>query len=127
MTTPNTPANPALNTPVDPTQALGHSSQLTDGGKPILFTLPNGQSAMVIRWQGQVHGWINECQHASVPMDFDGDVFESGRQYLMCPYHGAIYQPGTGLCVGGPCRGARLDAVDVVEKDGAIWLQAPAA
>ena len=79
-----------------------------------------------ISWQGQVHGWINECQHASVPMDFDGDVFESGRQYLMCPYHGAIYQPGTGLCVGGPCRGARLDAVDVVEKDGAIWLQAPA-
>ena len=108
----------------DATEAVGRSADLIDNGKPLLFQLPGGQKAFAIRWQGQLHGWVNECQHASVPMDFDGDVLESGRQFILCPYHGAIYQPDTGLCVGGPCRGSRLDAVAVVERDGQVWLQA---
>lgn len=108
----------------DATDPIGNSADLVDNGKPILFQLPNGQKAFVIRWQGSLHGWINECQHASVPMDFEGDVLESGRQFILCPYHGAIYQPDTGACVGGPCRGSHLDAVLVEERDGQIWLQA---
>ncbi len=109
---------------LDATDPIGNSADLVDNGKPILFQLPNGQKAFVIRWQGSLHGWINECQHASVPMDFDGDVLESGRQFILCPYHGAIYQPNTGACVGGPCRGSHLDAVPVQERGGQIWLQA---
>lgn len=105
----------------DTDDAIGSSADLVDNGKPLLFQLPNGQNAFVIRWQGQLRGWINECQHASVPMDFEGDVLESGRQFILCPYHGAIYQPDTGKCVGGPCRGASLDAVPVAERDGQIW------
>ena len=100
----------------DATEAVGRSADLIDNGKPLLFQLPGGQKAFAIRWQGQLHGYVNECQHAS--------VLESGRQFILCPYHGAIYQPDTGLCVGGPCRGSRLDAVAVVERDGQVWLQA---
>ena len=108
----------------DPNDPIGASADLVDNGKPLFFELPDGQKAFVIRWQGELHGWINECQHASVPMDFDGDVLESGRQFILCPYHGAIYQPNTGKSVGGPCRGANLDAVPVTERDGQIWWQA---
>jgi nitrite reductase/ring-hydroxylating ferredoxin subunit len=35
----------------------------------------------------------------------------------MCATHGAIYEPDTGKCVGGPCRGARLRQVQVEERD----------
>ena len=65
------------------TDPIGASADLVDNGKPILFQLPNGQKAFVIRWQGALHGYTNECQHASVPMDFDGDILESGRR-LCC-------------------------------------------
>lgn len=118
MTEPSTPT-----ILFDGTEPLGASADLQDNGKPLFFQLPNGQKAFVIRWQGQLHGWINECQHASVPMDFDGDILESGRQFILCPYHGAIYQPDTGKCVGGPCRGSSLDAVAVEERDGTVWLK----
>ena len=113
-----------VHTLFDATDPIGSSADLADNGKPILFQLPNGQKAFVIRWQGGLHGYINECQHASVPMDFEGDVLESERQFILCPYHGAIYQPDTGKCVGGPCRGSTLDAVPVEERDHKIWLQA---
>ena len=78
----------------DPNDPIGASADLVDNGKPLFFELPDGQKAFVIRWQGELHGWINECQ------------------------------PNTGKCVGGPCRGANLDAVPVTERDGQIWWQA---
>ena len=63
---------------------------------------------------------------AHVPMEMDwqeGQFFESSGLYLMCATHGAIYEPDTGRCVGGPCRGAHLSKLDITERDGAVWWQ----
>jgi nitrite reductase/ring-hydroxylating ferredoxin subunit len=41
---------------------------------------------------------------------------------LICSTHGALYAPDTGLCVGGPCRGKRLEALGLEESEGQVWL-----
>lgn len=38
----------------------------------------------------------------------------------MCATHGALFEPATGRCVAGPCRGATLEPVAVREDGGAV-------
>ncbi len=57
----------------------------------------------------------------------EGQFFETSGLYLMCATHGAIYEPDTGKCVGGPCRGGRLASDQVDERDtpegrAVFWL-----
>jgi len=35
-----------------------------------------------------------------------GEFFDIAGVYLVCSTHGAIFEPNSGLCVAGPCRGA---------------------
>ena len=37
--------------------------------------------------------------------------------------HGAMYDPTTGGCLGGPCRGGGLVPIPVEEIDGAVVLK----
>jgi nitrite reductase/ring-hydroxylating ferredoxin subunit len=41
----------------------------------------------------------------------------------MCSTHGAIYQPDSGACAGGPCQGGRLRKIAVREVDNKIYWQ----
>ncbi|HEX8010816.1 MAG TPA: Rieske 2Fe-2S domain-containing protein [Casimicrobiaceae bacterium] len=101
------------------------SDALLDGGAGVRFeirragvTLP----AFAIRFRGAVHAYLNECRHQATELDWNpGEFFDAGRLYLICATHGALYQPDTGWCVDGPCRGARLGAVTVFERDGGIY------
>lgn len=100
---------------------------LVDGGRGVRFALlAFGQPALgfVVRHAGRVHGYLNRCAHVPIELDWkEGEFFESGGEYLMCATHGALYEPGTGNCVGGPCRGARLHPISVHEAAGKIyWL-----
>ncbi|ATA52515.1 MULTISPECIES: Rieske 2Fe-2S domain-containing protein [Variovorax] len=99
------------------------ATELADGGLAALFTAPGGAPAFAVRWQGAVHGYLNQCPHAGGPLDFEGQILESSGRYLMCARHGAIFEPDTGRCVGGPCRGARLTPLALREAaDGSVWL-----
>ena len=100
---------------------------LQDGGRGVRFPLlAFGQAAtgFVVRHGGQVLGYLNRCAHVPIELDWkEGEFFESGGQYLMCATHGAIYEPGSGKCMGGPCRGGRLHPIAVREGAGKIyWL-----
>lgn len=93
-----------------------------DGLASKFFTVPDGVPAFAVRWHGAVHAYLNQCPHAGGPLDFEGQVLESSGRYLMCARHGAIFEPDTGKCVGGPCRGARLTPLAVHQKpDGSVW------
>ena len=47
---------------------------------------------------------------------------DADREYIMCSTHGAVYEPATGHCLGGPCAGrGGLTPIDVVERAGAVW------
>jgi nitrite reductase/ring-hydroxylating ferredoxin subunit len=81
-----------------------------------------------VRYEGRAHGYLNRCAHVPMELDWaEGQFFESSGLYLMCATHGAIYAPDTGKCVGGPCRGGRLRALQVDERDtpegrAVFWL-----
>ncbi|MEM5449637.1 MULTISPECIES: Rieske (2Fe-2S) protein [Paraburkholderia] len=107
------------------------SDELTEGGEGRRMTaIYAGGDAVVffVRYGGEVYGYLNRCAHVPMELDWvEGQFFESSGLYLMCATHGAIYQPDTGKCVGGPCRGGRLRPVQVEERDtpegrAVFWL-----
>lgn len=101
-------------------------SVLHDGGKGIRFSvLRNGKTlpAFVVRYGGGVYAYLNQCAHIAVELDWvEGEFFESSGLYLMCTTHGATYEPDTGFCVSGPCKGRHLASLAVIERDGNVYL-----
>ena len=76
--------------------------------------------AFAIRYQGQVHAYLNRCAHVPMEMDYQPNhFFDITGHWLMCATHGAIYQPQTGACSGGPCRGG-LIKIGASEFDGVV-------
>jgi nitrite reductase/ring-hydroxylating ferredoxin subunit len=110
-----------LNPPVPPPLAVCASAALVDGGLAVRQdALFYGRQATVffVRYRGAVHGYLNQCAHVPAEMDWvDGQFFDPSGEYLMCAMHGAIYEPDTGRCIGGPCRGGRLRVLQVEERD----------
>ena len=101
------------------------SSDLIDGGLAVTFDAPLAEGstpALVVRWHGTVYGYINRCAHVAFPLDWKGRVLEKSGRFIMCPKHGATYEPDSGRCVGGPCTGSTLTALNVHEHDGSVWL-----
>jgi len=82
--------------------------------------------AFAIRYVGVAHAYLNRCSHRSLELDWiEGEIFDAFGQLLLCATHGARYAPATGACVDGPCHGAGLVKLAVVEQGGAVRL-APA-
>jgi nitrite reductase/ring-hydroxylating ferredoxin subunit len=52
----------------------------------------------------------------------EGDFFDLTGHYIICATHGAHYEPTSGMCVMGPCKGKTLQPLHVVERDGSIYL-----
>ena len=102
---------------------LCHSTDLLDSGQAVAFDVRHGLRncrAFAIRFEGQVHAYLNRCAHVPMEMDFvPNRFFDSSGQYLICATHGAMYQPQTGACRGGPCRGG-LVKIEVSEREGLV-------
>lgn len=86
------------------------------------------RDAFAVRWRGRFVAWVNACRHQNLPLDFgDARFLDDAGDALVCVHHGARYDPVTGVCVEGPCAGARLTALEVEERDGALWWVPPAS
>lgn len=100
---------------------------LTEGGAGVRFERELGgksESAFVIRYDGQARAFLNRCAHVPVELDWQpGVFFDADGLYLICATHGALYDPATGACAGGPCRGQGLTPIAVREVDGNIFLE----
>lgn len=100
---------------------------LEEGGKGVRFPVTAGgedTTGFVVRYGGSVYGYLNRCAHVPIELDWaEGEFFESSGLYLMCSTHGAIYDPETGRCAGGPCRGGRLRPLALIERDGKLYWQ----
>ena len=112
---------------MDATIALCQSADLRDGGEAVPFDVEfGGQTcrAFAIRFRGVPHAYLNRCTHVAMDMDYQPNRFfdDSGR-WLLCSTHGAAYEPASGVCSGGPCRGG-LVKVPLIERDGVVFWQA---
>lgn len=83
--------------------------------------------AFALRFDGRVVAYMNRCAHVPTEMDWQpGDFLDLDKRWIICSIHGATYEPSDGRCVAGPCRGERLMALDIVERDGQVyWYPSP--
>ena len=89
--------------------------QYTSGGKQ--------RDGFVARFAGEIVAYENACRHIPVNLDdADNRFFTRDGQHLLCQTHGAIYEPLTGLCVQGPCRGESLRKLRIEIREETIWL-----
>jgi len=99
---------------------------LVERGAGIRFALPElGErvTGFVVRYNGKAYGFINQCAHIPVELDWnEGDFFNLSRDYLICSTHGAQYEPTTGFCILGPCKGRSLVPLRIIERNNQILL-----
>ncbi|HYC57184.1 MAG TPA: Rieske 2Fe-2S domain-containing protein [Candidatus Binatia bacterium] len=86
------------------------------------FNTPSApREGFVIRYQGKLFAYRNECRHIPMTMDWVENRFLSrDRCYIQCATHGALYRIDSGLCIGGPPSGEFLRALNVEIEDGDI-------
>lgn len=83
---------------------------------------------MVVRWEGGVYAYANICPHAGHPLNLDPTgFFTPDNTQLICSSHGAVFDPGTGTCTGGPCAGAALHRLDCRVDGNEVLVKAPAS
>lgn len=104
---------PAVDVPAD--DARGYT--IEKAGRP--------RKVLVVRWQGELHAYLNRCPHAGTPLDWTPDAFfdRTGR-YLMCQTHAALFEPADGFCIDGPCAGDSLAHLPLeVDDDGMLIVK----
>lgn len=110
----------------DDARLICPSEALAEGGSGARFTLRalgGEEKGFAVRHGGAVCAFVNRCPHMGSELDWQpGEFFEESGLYLVCSTHGAIFEPSTGFCVAGPCRGASLEPLQVREKDGKVLL-----
>ena len=111
-------------------QLLCAAADLDERGKAVLFdVLLWGQPAraFALRFEGKVVAYMNRCAHVPTELDWQpGEFLDLDKRWIICSIHGATYEPSDGHCIAGPCRGDRLMALDVVERDGQVyWYPSP--
>jgi nitrite reductase/ring-hydroxylating ferredoxin subunit len=92
------------------------------------FTVGRGDwplYGLVVRRGAQVHAYVNRCPHAGHRLNLRPHEFLSpDRSLLLCNSHGAVFEITTGLCVAGPCPGARLRRIPVEVGNGYVLIAA---
>lgn len=100
------------------------SSALVEGGDGVAFpVLYHGEKlrAFAVRWRGVVQAYLNRCTHVRTELDYrEGQFFDVTGQLLVCATHGAVFEPDTGCCVGGPGRGP-LTKIAITEEEGRVY------
>jgi len=96
-------------------------------GKTLKFPFKRKEQPMegfVGRFNGTLFAYENTCRHIPISLDYgDNRFFTNQGDALMCQTHGAVYEPDTGLCTRGPCAGASLFPLEVMEEDGVLWFE----
>lgn len=103
------------------------AAALEEGGRGVRFMVEwygRTEPAFVVRFEGVPRAYLNRCAHVPMELDWqEGDFFDLEARYLICGTHGALYEPRSGLCVLGPCKGRRLVSLQVEERDNQVfWL-----
>lgn len=92
-------------------------------GSARAFRLQERSVIIVHSRGGTVAAFLNRCPHLGVPLNWqDDDFMDSEQAFLRCATHGALFEPDTGLCVLGPCRGEALWSLDSRVEEGEIHV-----
>ena len=86
------------------------------------FVLQIGEAffhGFVVRRGGRVSGYVDRCPHAGFPLAQALDQYLTrDGELILCSWHGALFRPEDGQCVGGPCAGQALTPWPVEVEGG---------
>lgn len=78
----------------------------------------------VVRYEGGVSVYLNQCPHTGASLNWQPDQFLSyDEKYIQCSIHGAIFQFQDGLCVHGPCAGQKLIKLKCIVDSDRIFVE----
>lgn len=90
---------------------LGPLGVIADGGARN-FVLQIGSQyfhGFVVRRGSDVRGYVDLCPHQGLPLAQKlDDYLTPDGSLIACSWHSALFRIEDGVCVGGPCGGARL-------------------
>ena len=93
-----------------PAERLCASAELAERGKAHVFDVMHYRQparAFVLRFDGQIVAYLNRCLHVPTEMDWQyGEFLDSGKEFIMCSIHGAVYEPLSGRGAGGHAAAA---------------------
>lgn len=100
---------------------LGPLEAIADGAaRNFVLQLRAGRfHGFVVRRGEMAFGYVDRCPHMGLPLAQKLDDYMAG-DLIACSWHGALFRPEDGACVGGPCTGAALTAWPVRVEDGTI-------
>ena len=110
-------------TATPPNVTLGPIDIIPDGkARNFVLEMKAGRfHGFVVRQGEAVHGYVDRCAHMALPLAQQlDDYLTPDGGLIACSWHGALYRIEDGVCVGGPCAGARLQTWAVAVRDGMI-------
>ena len=84
---------------------------------------PKPWPIMITRKCNQFYGYENACPHQGSRLDTTpGQFLDEDENFITCGNHQAQFDPDTGECFIGPCKGQRLTPITLVIDDGDVCL-----
>ena len=102
---------------------LGPLDMIADGtARNFVIQMKAGRfHGFAVRRGERVFGYRDRCPHMGLPLAQQlDDYLTPGGELVRCTWHGALFDPESGRCVGGPCAGASLAAWPLRVEDGEI-------
>lgn len=105
-------------------KSLCRLEDIADGGAVSVDvdSSTGGFSLVLLRRGPQVHAYHNECPHAGRRLDWAPGKFLVKDGTIVCAAHGAVFDVGSGACLGGPCRSGLARVPVQVQDDGTVRL-----
>jgi len=110
-------------TETPPNVTLGPLDLIADGkARNFVLEMRAGRfHGFVVRQGDTVRGYLDLCAHMALPLTNTlDDYLTPDGSHIQCSWHGALYRIEDGVCVGGPCTGAKLRPWPVAVIDGKI-------
>jgi len=105
------------------------SAASVPAGGSAIFWIRSGSrtvSGFLVNHDGEYHAYVNCCPHTGTPLDaWPNEFFSEDGRYLICSTHGAVFAPGSGVCVEGPCPGARLERLRLEREGDTLIVSCP--
>ena len=89
------------------------------------FPAPAGRfvGLFAVRQGEAVRVYVNACPHIGISLEWaDHRFLNAERTLVVCGTHGAEFRIEDGVCIHGPCKGDRLEAVAAEIRDGVVFV-----
>lgn len=85
--------------------------------------LLEGYKLFAVKQQGNFYIYRNSCPHLGIPLEWVDDQFlDTSNSMIQCANHGALFVIESGECVSGPCAGRKLQTLEFMTDNHAIFV-----